>query len=127
MSQRVVRVNELLKREISRIVHTRYRGRATSITITEVDTAPNLRSADVYYAVVGDGAAQAEAKVFFHRNGRDIRAEMGKVVVLKYLPHLQFAVDPGVERGHRLDAIFEELNLDDGAPESAPPPESKED
>jgi len=123
MSQRVVRVNELLKREISAVLHTRYRGRAVAITITEVDTAPTLRSAKVYYAVIGDSAKRAEAEVFFHQNGREIRAQMGKHIVLKYLPHLEFFVDPGVDRGQRLDAIFNELDRESGAAPEAPPPE----
>lgn len=117
MGQRVVRVNELLKREISAVLHTRYRGRAVAITITEVDTYPNLRKADVYYAVVGDTTARTEAEVFFHRYGNEIRREIAKVVVLKYLPHLEFQVDSGVDRGNRLDAIFDELELE-SAPEA---------
>jgi ribosome-binding factor A len=119
MGQRVVRVNELLKREISALLHTRYRGRAVAITITEVDTAPNLRQARVYYAVLGDATTAAEAEVFFHQHGREIRSEVGKVIVLKYLPHLEFLRDSGVERGQRLDAIFDELGLEE-APRRGP-------
>jgi len=122
MSQRVVRVNELLKREISAVLHTRYRGRTVAITITEVDTAPTLRSAKVYYAVTGDETARVEAEVFFHRHGRDIRAQMGKHIVLKYLPHLEFFIDAGVDRGQRLDAIFNELDLELGGDADATPP-----
>lgn len=112
MSQRVVRVNELLKREISLIVHTRFRGSTVAITITEVDTEPTLHKARVFYTVIGDEDAHLEARRFFASKGREIRAEIAKVIVLKYLPHFEFLVDSGSLRGNRLDSIFDELGLE---------------
>lgn len=123
MSQRVIRVNELLKREISHVLHTRFRGRTTVITITDVDTAANLRSAKVYFSVVGDADALKNAEQFFARFGKEIQREIARVIVLKYLPQLEFIVDRGVERGTRLDSIFEELGLEGtGDKPIAPPP-----
>lgn len=127
MGQRVIRVNELLKREISQILHTRYRGRSVAITITEVDTVPNLRAARVFFSTLGGNEQRAEAEVFFRQHGREIREEMGRAVVLKYLPHLEFLYDEGIERGARLDAIFDELGMapgEDPGSREAPPEET---
>ena len=121
MGQRVIRVNELLRREISHVLHTRYRGRATPITITEVDVAPNLRTARVFFSVIGDEQAVADAGRFFARHRGDIRSEVGKVIVLKYLPHLDFQPDAGSARGARLDALFDELEIPPEEPSPASP------
>ena len=53
MGQRVVRVNELVNREISDVLHTRFQTEAVYITITEVEVSPDLRHARVYYSVIG--------------------------------------------------------------------------
>lgn len=118
MGQRVVRVNELVKREISHILHTRYRSESVDISILAVDVAPNLRSAVVFYATHGDAEKHEFAKRFFARNGETIRREMGKVVCLKYLPHLQFQYDLGADHGERLNQLLNDLGL-----EGEPPPE----
>ncbi|MDP0501580.1 MAG: ribosome-binding factor A [Verrucomicrobiota bacterium JB022] len=109
MSQRQIRVNELLKREISMILHTRFRSRATTITILDVDVAPNLRTAKVFYSVFGDESAQRDADHFFTRNHVEIRHYMGKTITLKYLPHLDFVYDPSQERGAEINALLDEM------------------
>ena len=106
---RVVRINELIKREISSILHTRYRDASVRITISDVDTAPNLKDAIVFYDVLGSTTDQVAARRFFAREGRHIRALVGKVIVLKYLPNLSFQFDDSLERGSRLNALMDAL------------------
>lgn len=115
MGQRVVRVNELMKREVSQVLHTRYQAEAVGITILDVEVAPNLRRARVFYSTVGGDEARKKAEAFFRRYRGDIQREVAKSVVLKYLPQLEFLYDPSVERGARLNALLDELDLDEPA------------
>jgi ribosome-binding factor A len=112
MGQRVVRVNELLKREISHVLHTRYQREAVHISILGVDVAPNLRSAKVFFATHGDTAIRHAAERFFARHHHAIRQEMGKAVTLKYLPHLEFLYDKGADYGEQLNQLLDELGLE---------------
>ncbi len=112
MGQRVVRVNELLKREISHVLHTRYQRESVHISILGVDVAPNLRSAKVFFATHGDADIRNSAQRFFARNHQAIRQEMGKAVTLKYLPHLEFVYDKGADYGEKLNALLDELGLE---------------
>lgn len=107
---RVVRINELIKREISDILHTRYRDVAVRITISGVDTAPNLQNATVYYGVIGEVKDRADARRFFAREGEEIRMQLSKRIVLKYLPHLAFSFDDSLERGARLNELMDSLD-----------------
>jgi ribosome-binding factor A len=113
MSQRSLRVNELIRREISDLLHTFYQGDAVYITITEVSVAPDLRTGHVYYSVLGDEYRQREAEIFFKKNGESIRRKVGKQVVLKYLPHLKFIYDSSMERGANTLNILDELDQED--------------
>ncbi len=112
MSQRVIRVNELLKREISHVLHTRYQAESVQVTILAVDTYPNLRKAIVRYATHGDNQARVSAEQFFDRHGETIRREAGKVIRLKYLPHLTFIYDEGAEAGAYINQLLDELGLE---------------
>ncbi len=109
MSQRGVRVNELIKREISDILHTRFRGEAVYITIFDVEVAPNLRHARVFFSVLGDEARVRESQAWLDRKRDEIRHQLSKRVVLKYLPHLEFLHDTSIERGMDLIDLMDRV------------------
>jgi ribosome-binding factor A len=115
MGQRVVRVNELVKREISHILHTRHQAESVDISILAVDVSPNLRSAKVFFATHGDASIRQRAERFFSRHHESIRREMGKTVRLKYLPHLEFIYDKGADYSEQLNQLLDELGLE-GSP-----------
>lgn len=110
---RVVRINELIKREISSILHTRYRDSAVRITISGVETTPDLKAATVFYGVIGDESDLANARRFFSKNNDEIRSMVGKVIVLKYLPHFSYRYDESMERGAHLNEIIDALDIPD--------------
>lgn len=99
MGQRNLRVNALVRQEISQILHTRYRGETVRITITDASISPDLRSGRIYYSVLGEESEQRAAKQFFSRNATEIRHQLGKRIVLKYLPHLKYFRDDSIKRG----------------------------
>lgn len=111
MSTRNVRVNELIRREISDFLHTKMKDRCTFITITDVDVANDHRMARVYFSVIGDEETQLAAEKFLKAQNRTIRGELGRRIVLKYLPKLEFHFDPSLERGNRLLKILDDLEI----------------
>lgn len=127
MGQRVVRVNELLKREISHVLHTRHQSEAVHISILGVDVSPNLRKAKVFFATHGDAAKREWAERFFSRRHESIRREVGKAVRLKYLPHLEFTYDMGADHGEHLNKLLDELGLEGDPPpgEFGPDPDTE--
>ena len=124
MGQRKVRVDELIRREISHILHTRYQSETVSITVQEVDVSTNLRNAKVYYSIVGDYPEIENARKFFARTKSDIRQMVSRTVTLKYLPHLEFIFDEAMERGARLNEILNELGLEGESNRADQSPES---
>lgn len=110
MSQRSIRVNELLKREISYVLHTDFRSSAVAITITDVDISPDLRNGRIYYSVIGEGSVAVEAERFFKSKGRAIKQLVSKRVVLKYMPSFRFIRHTAMERGARLVDLLDEVD-----------------
>jgi len=118
MSNRTVRVNELVQREISDILRKRHQTEAVAVTVTEVRVSPDLRDARVFVSVVGTEEA-AEAKLKWLRSiSREIREEVGRRIVLKYLPKFEYVLDRSAIRGARILQVLDEIT---------PPPPPKAD
>ena len=112
------RVNASLHKVIAAEVELLKDPRLGFVTITAVDTSPDLRNAIVSYAVLGDDEQRAQtAKALAAATPRVQRA-VGRAVRLKFTPHLAFRLDERADQGARLSAILrrlEEGDDDDGA------------
>lgn len=102
MSERSIRVNELIHRELSHILRTRYREQTVAITLTEVSVSPDLRNGRVFYSVIGDERAKIKARSFFTKEYRNLRQQVASVIILKYFPKLNFVEDESIARGSRV-------------------------
>lgn len=110
MGQRKIRVGELIRRELSSLLHERWRSESVAITLTDVDVSPDLKRANVYYSVIGGREEIAKAGKFLLGIRNKLRFEMGRNVILKSTPELYFAYDPSVERGMHIIDLLDELD-----------------
>lgn len=115
MSQRTVRINELLRHEISEQLHSRWRGESVRITITAVEISPDLRDARIFYAVLGGNEEKAAARRLLERAMKTLRMEVAKRVILKYTPAYRFIEDRGAEQGVSLLNRLDEIAAEDAA------------
>jgi ribosome-binding factor A len=109
VSNRIVRINELVQREISDILRKRYTAESVSITISEVRIAPDLRDGRVFVAILGDAPAVADRFRWLQRKSGEIRAELAKRIVIKFLPHLTYVLDKSTDRVARLLRALDEV------------------
>jgi len=109
MSNRTLRINELIQREISAYLHTRYQGEAVRITITSVVVSPDLHDGRVFYSVLGGNAAEEECGRWLEEKSGEIRHIVGKTVVLKQVPKLIFVPDRSAARGTRIVQLLDDL------------------
>ncbi len=110
MKNRMVRINELIKRSLGDLIRREVGFESGLITITAVDVAPDLHNARVYFSVIGNGpnaGHQAMKALNSHRS--NLQRLMSREVVLKYTPVLQFILDSTAERGVRVVQILDDL------------------
>ncbi len=112
MSNRNIRVSELLKREVSDILHTRYQRETVTVTVTGVDVSPDHSNAIVFYTLSAGEEERWKIQKFLDRIGGRVRFELGKRIVLKRLPALNFKYDESIAKGNRI------IELIDGFDES---------
>jgi ribosome-binding factor A len=109
VSNRIVRINELVQREISDILRQRHTAESVAITISEVRIAPDLRDGRVFVAILGDAATVADRFRWLQRKSGEIRAELAKRIVIKFLPHLTYVLDKSSDRVARLLRALDEV------------------
>lgn len=113
MSQRIKRINELLRREVSEQMRRYYRADTAAITISEVDCSVDLRNARIYYSVLGDQAEIEATHKLFRKIGKDIRQRVSKQITLKYFPRFDYLYDPSLERGAEINDILDQLDKEE--------------
>lgn len=108
MKHRLLRVNELLKRELSALIVREMDFEDLLVTVNQVDVTPDLKSAHVYISVLGgNGHTDVIAELEAARSM--LQHELSRHVVLKYTPHLIFHLDDSIERGSRVLEIMQEI------------------
>lgn len=115
-TSRMVRVNELLKREIAEDLHRNFSGTdfdAAAITVTRVECAPDLRDANVYISIFGHEQDRHQMIHTLNRRRQEIVRMMIKRVKLKYTPRLQFHLDESLAEGDNILSILHELEQQD--------------
>jgi ribosome-binding factor A len=115
MSNRLLRVNELMQREISAFLHSKYSSEAVAITITGVEITGDLREAKIFYSVLGAApeAKQAGKWLVSHRD--EIRGAVAKNVIIRHVPLLAFVHDDHAPRTLRIEKLLSDI---DGSPKS---------
>ena len=108
-SPRLRRVNSTLLHAVAEIVHHLKDPRLEFVTITAVEATPDLRTAHVFYSVLGDDEARTEAAAGLEAASGHIRKEVGEQVRLKYTPRLVFEPDVGIEEGIKIDRLLRRL------------------
>lgn len=109
MSNRTLRVNELVQREISDILRKRYQSESVALTITEVRVAPDLRDARVFVSIVGTPEFAEEKLAWIRAKAPEIREEVARRIVLKYLPKFEYVLDKSAARGARILQVLDEI------------------
>ncbi len=110
MSDRMRRVNSVLREAIAEQVEELKDPRLGFVTITSVDTAPNLRRAVVYYGVIGSDEQVAETPAALEAAAPRISAIIGSQVRLKYTPTLTFTKDESLESSARITSLLREVS-----------------
>jgi len=113
-SARIIRVNELLKREIASDILRLFTGSrfdTGAITVTRVETTPDLREAKVHISIFEHEEERVDMIRFLNRHRKEIQARMSQHVILKYTPRLHFKLDTSIEGGDRVLGILSQLDI----------------
>ena len=108
---RLEKVNSLLKEIIYEVIHREVKNPhiRTFITVTEVDTAPDLSHAKVSVSMIATPAEKAEALAALQSAAGFIAVHASKQADLRYFPKLSFKLDTGLEEQIRIEELLAKI------------------
>jgi ribosome-binding factor A len=109
---RMRRVDEAMREVLSAAITSELKDpRVGFVTVTSVDTAPDLRNARVYVSVLGTGAVRRRSLDGLRSAHGYLQRRVGDELHLKHTPTLDFVYDDTAERAQRIDEL---LGQEDG-------------
>src|SRR5438552_11267599 len=115
MTERMRRVNESVRQVLSEALLELKDPRIGFVTVTGVETTPDLQHARVFVSVLGSQKKRLRSLDGLTAAHGVLQARLGRELHMKRTPQLEFVYDPTIERGVRLGALIDEL-----APADAP-------
>ena len=109
MTERMRRVNEVMREVIGEAISSQLEDpRIGFVTVTSVETSPDLRAARVYVSVLG-GESEREATLAGLRSSHGIlQATIAREMRIKRTPTLTFHYDDSPERGVRMSQLLDD-------------------
>lgn len=113
--QRLARVAELIKRQISSIIQQDLQDpRLGFTTVTKVTITRDLKQADIWVSVMGDNTAQITSVAILTRAQKYIRELLAGRIELRYMPALRFHLDTSIEHSSHIAEILSRLKKEEG-------------
>ena len=105
-SNRIGRINEEIQRELSALIPAVKDPRVSGmISVTAVETTPDLRYAKAYISVLDKENVERVLKGLRSASGW-LRRELGSALKLRYTPELVFQLDDSIDKGaHILELL----------------------
>jgi ribosome-binding factor A len=103
------RVNESLRELLSEAVLELKDPRIGFVTITGVETSPDLRNARVFVSVLGSEKKREATLAGLSAAHGVLQARLARELRMKRTPQLAFEYDSSVERGVRMSKLIDEL------------------
>ena len=111
-SNRIARINEEIQKELSALLRTVKDPRVqnTMISITHVETTPDLRYAKVYASFLQEDKAKDALKGLKSASGY-LRRELGRALSLRYTPELVWELDDSITYGAKMLKLINSLEV----------------
>ena len=115
-SNRIGRINEEIQKELSNLIRNLKDPRVqdTMISITHVETTPDLRWAKVYVSFLQEDRANDALKGLKSAGGY-LRRELGRALNLRYTPELNWALDDSITYGAKMLKLINSLEVEKDA------------
>ncbi len=109
--KRLDRVNQLIKEEISLLLQRELKDpRLGFVTVTEVETSRDLRTAKVFVSVLGEEARWTASLAALASARGFIRSWLRQHLDLRVTPELEFRADRSMQHAARIQELLKQLD-----------------
>ncbi len=113
MSQRIQRVNQLIKKELSQILLKEFDfPKDILVTLTRVKTSTDLNEVKVHISVIPEKEIKKIIKLL-NRNLRQIQQKIGKRLEMRIIPKIRFVEETKTREAARIDELLEKIKKEE--------------
>ncbi len=113
MSKRILQINELIQKELGQIVLREIEfPKNTLVTITRVETSPDLSQAKVYISCLPENRGDRILQVL-KRQGYHIQHKLNKRLETKIIPRIRFLKELKTIQAGRIEQILDKIKKKD--------------
>lgn len=107
--KRIARVNEQIRRELTSLLQFDVRDpRIGVVTVTAVETSPDLYHAKVFYSVMGSEEDRESAAEGLRAAAGFLRTEIGRRMHIRRAPELHFTYDNTLHHAMHIERLLQE-------------------
>lgn len=115
MGERLLRIKEEIKKEVSYIIQHRVKDpRLGFVSVTDVDLSRDYSYCKIYVSVFGSEEKIKESMQGLEKATGFVRSELAKKIRIRNIPQIAFHYDPSLEYGSKINAILKELDINGG-------------
>lgn len=107
MSVRLEKINEQIKLLLANIIHEKYDPSFGMITITSVETAPDLKHAKIFISHYG---SKHDIVEILNDDRKKLRQSLAQLIHIKFIPELKFYADSSIEYAHHIENILRKID-----------------
>src|ERR671925_1346052 len=107
MTERMRRINESVRAVLAEAVLDLKDPRIGFVTVTGVETSPDLRRARVYVSVLGSDDQKQQALEGLRSSAGFLQSKVGEELRMKRTPTLEFHYDESIDRGMRISELLD--------------------
>ena len=111
MSHRIRKINQLIREELSKLLQRQVKDPRLSgfVSVNEVNTSPDLKSAKVYISTVADEQEKEKILRAISSASGYLHSELFKRLQMRHVPDLSFHWDDSIEKGAHLLELIEQV------------------
>ncbi len=115
-NNRITRINEEIKHEISNIIRNGLKDPrvSTLASVLRVETTPDLKHCKVFISVLGDDDTKKSTEEGLKSSSGYIKGEISKRVNLRITPDLHFVMDQSIEYGIHMSKLIDDVIKQEG-------------
>jgi len=113
MSKRIQRINQLIKKELSQIILREIEfSQGVLVTITRVETSPNLIESNVWISVLPEEKLKRILEIL-NKNIYFLQQKLNKRLTMRPIPRIKFLEERKTSEASRIEEILEELKKEE--------------
>jgi ribosome-binding factor A len=109
MSQRIAKVESLIQQVVAKSLTELMEKDAAGVTVTRVDSSPDMRNAAVWIGLLGNSTQQDRLWSRIEHLRGELQVDVAKHMTTKFVPRLEVKRDTGGEYAAEIDRLLRGL------------------